>query len=38
MSDAGVVLPVSPMTEREWDKLIGQVLQRLVVPVMARSC
>lgn len=34
MSDAGVVLPVSPMTEREWDKLIGQVLQRLVVPVI----
>jgi hypothetical protein len=24
----------SPMTEREWDKLIGQVLQRLVVPVV----
>ena len=38
MSGTGMVSPAtspaSPMSEREWDKLIGQVLQRLVVPVI----
>jgi hypothetical protein len=34
MSEAGVVLPEPSMTESEWDMLIGQVLQRLVVPVI----
>jgi len=34
MSEAGVVLPESSMTESEWDMLIGQVSQRLVVPVI----
>ena len=38
MSAAGTVLSgpasASPMTDREWDKLVGQILQRLVVPVI----